>query len=91
MSNWKRVRIVADEIMISMHMEDTPAGLGHTVLTAASQHEAEAILDADVIDLAVVDCHLPDGTSARRALELQERGVPSVVCSGTMDKAAPDA
>jgi DNA-binding NtrC family response regulator len=79
----KRILIVEDEIMISMHMESTVAELGHIVVTAASQHEAEAILDADVVDLAIIDYHLTDGTSAQLAAKLHDRRVPFIVCSGS--------
>jgi DNA-binding NtrC family response regulator len=79
----KRILIVEDEIMISMHMEDTLAGLGHTVVTASSQREAETIIDTGVVDVAIVDYHLSDGTSSNLAAKLHERRVPFIVCSGS--------
>ncbi|RYE51571.1 MAG: response regulator [Hyphomicrobiales bacterium] len=79
----KRILIVEDEIMISLHIEDTLAGLGHTVVTASSQREAEAIVDVNVIDLAIIDYHLSDGTSANLADKLKQRRVPFIVCSGS--------
>ncbi len=79
----KRILIVEDEIMISMHMEDTLVEFGHTVMTASSQQEAEAIMAAGVVDLAIVDYHLSDGTSANLANKLRERSVPFIVCSGS--------
>jgi DNA-binding NtrC family response regulator len=84
------ILIVEDEIMISIHMEDTLAGLGHTVIAASSQKEAEAILDEDKIDLAIVDYHLRDGTSAHLAEKLHERKVPFIVCSGSAGVAELD-
>lgn len=87
MSAPKRILIVEDEVMISMHIEVTLAELGHTVLAAASQREVEALLDAEAINLAVIDYHLSDGTSAPLAARLTDRGVPFIICSGSAEAA----
>ncbi|WP_055045783.1 response regulator [Devosia sp. A16] len=86
----KRILIVEDEIMISMHMADTLSELGHIVITAPSQRRALAILETAAIDLAIVDYHLSDGTSAQLAATLHERGVPFIVCSGSAGVAELD-
>lgn len=83
MSTSKRILVVEDETMIAFHMQDTLSDLGHSVETAATTAEAEAILTASKFDLAVLDYHLKDGTSSQLANRLLTLGVPFVVCSGT--------
>jgi len=90
MSTPKRILIVEDEIMISMHMADTLSELGHAVVTASSQRHALATIETAAIDLAIVDYHLSDGTSAQLAAKLHERGVPFIVCSGNSGVAELD-
>lgn len=79
----KRILVVEDETMIAFHIEESLAQLGHSIRTAATTAEAEAILASTSIDVAVLDYHLADGTSGHLAARLRELAIPFVVCSGT--------
>jgi len=87
MSSAKRILVVEDEAMILLDLEDTLAGLGHSVVSATTAEGGKAVLSNDDFDLAVIDFHLRDGTSANLARELADRGIPFILCTGT---ARPD-
>lgn len=83
MSTSKHILIIEDEALIALDMAATLEELGHRVTTVAAMREAERLVWSGDIDLAVLDYHLKDGTTDRLARQLQERGVPFVICSGT--------
>lgn len=83
MSAPKRVLIVEDEIIIAIHIESTLAELGHEVVAAVSLAEAEEILEAADVDLAILDYHLPDGTSEPLVSRLHAMDIPFIICSGS--------
>lgn len=82
MATPKTILIVEDEMMIALHMEVTLSELGHKVVTAASVREAECLLDAGGIELAVLDYHVTDGDTDQLMARLYDAGVPFLVCSG---------
>lgn len=82
MSAGKRILIVEDEVLIALDMESILAEFGHTVEVAASVAEADSILAAKRIDVAVLDYQLQDGTSMPLAGKLRGLHVPFVICSG---------
>lgn len=82
MSTSKSILVVEDEMVIALHMEDTLSDLGHQVVVASSVKEAERVLDAGGIELAVLDYHVTDGDTDQLMLRLHEAGVPFLVCSG---------
>lgn len=83
MSTGKRILIVEDEALIALDMESILAEVGHTVQVATSVAEADSILAAMDVDVAVLDYQLQDGTALPLAGKLQGLRVPFVICSGT--------
>lgn len=82
MSTPKTIMIVEDEMIISLHMEDTLGQAGHKVVAATTVQEANRLLDAGGIDFAVLDYHVTDGDTDPLMLRLHEMGVQFLVCSG---------
>lgn len=80
----RTVLIVEDEMIISLHMEDTLQRAGHRVVSASSVTAAQHLLDAGGIDLAVIDYHVTDGDTDRLMQRLNERGVQFLICSGLL-------
>jgi DNA-binding NtrC family response regulator len=83
MSSSKRILVVEDEAMILMDLEETLLGLGYSVVSSTTVGGAEASLESGDFDLAVIDFHLRDGTSADLARKLAGRGIPFILCTGT--------
>ncbi|RYG61628.1 response regulator [bacterium] len=83
MSPSMRVLVVEDEALILLDLEDTLLGLGHSVVSSSTVKDAQASLESEGFDLAVIDFHLRDGTSGNLAQTLTERGVPYILCTGT--------
>jgi len=79
----KRILVVEDEIMIAMHIEDTLGQLGHQVTSVTTVAEAQPLVEASRIDLAIVDYRLQGGTTCTLAQRLHDLNVPFIVCSGT--------
>jgi CheY-like chemotaxis protein len=81
--------VVEDEALIMLDIEATllDAGIGE-VVTATSVEEALRLIDAVALDAAVLDLHLGRvGWSYDVANRLQQKGVPFVFSSGTVDVA----
>ena len=79
----KHILLVEDEALIALDIETTLIEAGHRVSSARSRSAAQGLLGKEQFDLAIIDFHLPDGDSATLAQQLNEMGVPFVVCSGT--------
>jgi CheY-like chemotaxis protein len=79
----RRVLVVEDEMIVSWLLEDMLANLGYTVVgPAARVAQALAMIDAEAIDLAVLDVNLNGQTSYPIADALAARGVPFVSSTG---------
>jgi len=79
----KHILLVEDEALIALDIETTLIEVGHRVSAVRTRSKAQALLDEEQFDLAIIDFHLPDGDSATLAQQLKEMGVPFIVCSGT--------
>lgn len=79
----KRVLVVEDEVLLAMMLEDvfTDAG-AHVVGPAATVEQALALIEAEVIDVALLDVCLRDQRSDPVAEILRQRGVPYVLATG---------
>lgn len=87
-----RVLVVEDEVMVSWNLEDMLAELGCQVVGPASRVEqALAMLDAEPIDLAILDVNLNGQKSFPVADALVARGVPFVFSTGYDIHGVPDA
>lgn len=87
----RRVLVVEDEMMVSWMLEDMLAELGCEVVgPAAWVGQALAIVDAETIDLAVLDVNLNGQKSFPVADALVARGVPFVFSTGYNNDGIPD-
>jgi DNA-binding response OmpR family regulator len=79
----RRVLVVEDEMLILMMIEDMLFDLGcEAIVTASSVDQALAIIDANVIDVAMLDSNLNGVSSNPVATKLAERGVPFFFATG---------
>jgi CheY-like chemotaxis protein len=79
----RRVLVVEDEMIVSWLLEDMLANLGYTVVgPAARVAQALAMIDAEAIDVALLDVNLNGQTSYPIADALAARGVPFVFSTG---------
>src|SRR5450759_748326 len=79
----RRVLVVEDEVLVAWLLEDMLADLGCAVLgPAASVKQALAMIDAEAIDVAVLDVNLNGQLSYPVADALAARGVPFVFSTG---------
>lgn len=84
-----RVLVVEDEALILLDVEQTLLDAGvETVLAATTVADALQLIDHAPPDAAILDLHLGrDGWSYDVARRLQEKGVPFVFSSGTVEVA----
>lgn len=89
LSHIPRVLVVEDEALILLDVEQTLLEAGvETVLTAATVNDALQMIEGAPLDAAILDLHLGrDGWSYDVARRLQEKGVPFVFSSGTVETA----
>lgn len=83
-----RVLIVEDELILAMDLEDMLVEAGHEVVGVASDmHQALALAESRLPDLALMDVHLARGTNGvETAMRLRQRfDVPSLFISGNLD------
>jgi DNA-binding NtrC family response regulator len=79
----RRVLVVEDEIIVAWLLEDMLADLGCAVVgPAARVNQALALIDAEAIDVAVLDVNLNGQKSYPIADALAARGVPFVFSTG---------
>ncbi len=79
----RRVLVVEDEVLVSWVLEDILADLGCQVVgPAARVNQALAMVDSEVIDLAILDINLNGQNSFPVADALVARGVPFVFSTG---------
>ncbi|WP_313928473.1 response regulator [Pseudoxanthomonas sp.] len=85
-----RVFIVEDEFMLVMLLEDLLPTLGYSVAgSAGSVEQALTDLEANEIDLAVVDVNLAGTESFPVADALRERGIPFLFTTGYGQQGMP--
>jgi DNA-binding NtrC family response regulator len=79
----RRVLVVEDEMLVAWLLEDMLADLGCAVVgPASSVDQALAMIDAEVIDAAVLDVNLNGQMSYPIADALAARGMPFVLSTG---------
>lgn len=78
-----RILVVEDEPLVAMLLEDMVADLGYEVIGPALRlEEAEALVEGERPDAAVLDVNLGAHRSYPLALRLAERGVPFAFATG---------
>jgi CheY-like chemotaxis protein len=79
----RRVLVVEDELLVLMMIEDMLADLGcESVIAAGTVDKALAVINAQVIDAAMLDMNLHGTNSHVVADALAARGVPFVYSTG---------
>ena len=79
----RRVLLVEDEMLVAWLLQDMLADLGCAVVgPAARVAQALALIDAEMVDAAVLDVNLNGQTSYAVADALTARGVPFVFSTG---------
>jgi CheY-like chemotaxis protein len=79
----RRVLVVEDEMIVAWLLEDMLADLGCAVVgPAARVNQALAMIDAEAIDVALLDVNLNGQMSYPIADALATRGVPFVFSTG---------
>src|SRR5674476_977123 len=79
----RRVFVVEDEMLVAWLLEDMLAEIGCAVVgPAGSVNQALAMIDAEAIDVAVLDVNLNGEMSYPIADALTARGVPFVFVTG---------
>jgi DNA-binding NtrC family response regulator len=87
----RRVLLVEDEMLVAWLIEDMLADLGCSVIgPASSVNQALAMIDAEVIDAAVLDLNLNGRMSYPVADALAAHGVPFVISTGYDKDTLPD-
>lgn len=76
--------LLEDEPLISMDIEMTLEAAGFDVATVMSSADANAWLDGNAADVAIVDIMLRDGRCDEFVSRLEKAGVPFVVHSGDL-------
>jgi CheY-like chemotaxis protein len=88
----RRVLVVEDEVMVSWVLEDMLARLGCQVVgPAARVSQALAIVDAEAIDLAILDVNLNGQKSFPVADALVAKGVPFLFSTGYNQDGIPES
>lgn len=86
-----RVLVVEDEVMVSWILEDMLAELGCTIVgPAARVDQAITIIEAEVLDLAVLDVNLNGEKSYPVADALKRCDVPFMFSTGYSKDTMPD-
>lgn len=87
-----RVLVAEDEAMIAIMVEDFLDLLGYDVarLCASNRDCAQFLDSGESPDLAVLDCHLVDGTVWETARRLRAAHVPVLFASGNDGHGVPD-
>jgi DNA-binding response OmpR family regulator len=78
-----RVLLLEDDALISIDAEDMLLALGaRAVFVAHSLADAAAMLDREVIDIAVLDIRIGNGRSDTLAQDIRARDIPFIFTSG---------
>ena len=89
-SSGRRVLVVEDEVMVSWLLEDMLVDLGYEIVgPAARVNQALAMVEAEAIDLAVLDVNLNGEKSYPVADALTARGVPFAFSTGYNKEGLP--
>jgi DNA-binding NtrC family response regulator len=74
--------VIEDQALIAMSIETYLEDAGIAVQTVGSMAEARAWLEANPVDVAIVDFMLKDGPATELARDLNRRTIPFVIYSG---------
>ncbi len=86
----RRVLVVEDEVMVSWMLEDMLTDSGYEIVgPAASVNQALAMVEAEAIDLAILDINLNGERSYPVADALIARGVPFAFSTGYNKEGMP--
>jgi DNA-binding response OmpR family regulator len=78
-----RVLVLEDEAVVALMIEELLTESGFVVIgPVASTMAGLAIVEQEIVDCAVLDIKLTDGTSLPVAKALAARGIPFVIATG---------
>lgn len=77
------VLVLEDSVLVAMALEAALADHGYDAIVAGTLAAARERLGSTVPVAALLDLHLPDGTSIMLSRSLHERGCRVAMCSGT--------
>lgn len=83
------VLVVEDSVLVAMAIEAVLLDRGYDVIVAGSLAAATDRLQRGAIAAALLDVHLPDGSTLELAHELVARDCPIAVCSGMDSQSVP--
>ena len=75
--------MLEDSVLVAMAIEAALADHGYAAIIAGTLAAAHERLGEALPAAALLDLHLPDGTSAALARSLHERGCRVAICSGS--------
>jgi DNA-binding NtrC family response regulator len=78
-----RVLLVEDNALIALDLEEILTNSGCCVIgPSRTVRDAMAIVEQEIIDVALVDFILEDGTASPLAQYLDSKGIPFALCTG---------
>lgn len=80
-----RVLVVENSDAVRTMVCDAVKAAGHTADCAATQHDAEEQISANVYDLVICTMVLPDGSGLELAVKAADLGMGTMVMSGHPD------
>ena len=77
------ILVLEDSVLVAMAIEAALADRGYDTIVAGTLAAAHERLGPKLPAAALLDLHLPDGTSVELARSLYQRGCRVAMCSGT--------
>jgi len=90
--NGRRILVVEDEMLIAVNIEDALMELGCEIVgPVASLDDALVLAGREILDAAILDVTIRNGTVFPVAEKLLARDIPFVLASGYGDQALPES
>jgi two-component SAPR family response regulator len=90
--NGRRILVVEDEMLIAVNIEDALMELGCEIVgPVASLDDALVLAGREILDAAILDVTIRNGTVFPVAEKLLARDIPFVLASGYGDWALPES
>lgn len=80
----KQILLLEDEALVALDIESTLTELGYAVHCFSVEPDARSALETTHFDLMILDYHLKTGTADATARLAREKGIPIIVCSGSV-------
>jgi DNA-binding response OmpR family regulator len=80
-----RILVLEDDALIAMSISESLVDAGYETTIASSLEEAEAAISGAGVDAATLDFHIGRTDSEAFVGMLEQRGVPFLFCTGSME------